>query len=178
MKIINVTINMNRFFTTLSLFLFFAPWVSLRGQNVMLCQEVLASAGKTAKQGNRYFAYTVGEPFISTLSGTGFKATQGFHQPELCKLVSTNNIDLERWRLEVFPNPSVDQINVRFEQAGDARLYLRVYDALGRLVVPDKMVEQPNGSSLDCSAWEAGVFILQFYTLPGSGIATHKLIKL
>ena len=162
--------------------LFVAFFVSLsfqaKSQNYSLCQQVIAAAGKSGQMGNRYYSYTIGEPFITTLSSAGNKLTQGFHQPELCKLVSTQSLELEKWQIEVFPNPTQDFLNIRFAPRADERLYARVYDLLGRPILQQIILDQPDGTQLDCSNWQAGVYFLQLSTVNGSASAVHRFVRL
>ena len=153
-------------------------YLQANAQGNSLCQQVVAAAGKNAQQGNRYFSYTVGEPFILTLSSATQTLTQGFHQPEICKLVATDNIELAPWGIEVFPNPTTDFLTVRFEPQAGERLYAQVYDLMGRMVLTSRTLDQPAGTKLDCSDWQPGIYFLQLTNASGTATATHRLVRL
>lgn len=147
-------------------------------QGLTLCQQVIGAAGKSSQQGNRYFSYTLGEPFIATLSSATSTITQGFHQPELCQIVATQNVDLLQWQIEIFPNPTSDFLNVRFEPVAGARLVAHVYDLLGHCVVPQVALDQPDGTKIDCTGLQAGVYFLQLSNPAGKTSAIHRFIRL
>jgi hypothetical protein len=149
----------------------------LSGQSVTLCRQVLASAGKDGQHDVRYFSYTVGEPFISTLSGTQFKTTEGFHQPELCKVVATENVDLAKWQIEVFPNPTEDYLNIRYSPQTQGHLEASVVDLLGRTVLTTRLLNEPSGATFNCSDWQPGVYMLLLSATDSHAAAVIRFIK-
>lgn len=144
----------------------------------MLCRQVLASAGKDGQHDTRYFSYTVGEPFTSTLSGTLFKTTEGFHQPELCKLVATESLDLAKWQIEVFPNPTENYLSIRYAPQIQGQLEASVVDLLGRPVLTRHALDDPSGATLDCSNWQPGVYMLLLSTTDSHAAAVIRFIKI
>lgn len=167
---------MNRYlFLALSLCL--SSGISL-AQGAETCIQVISSTGLTATQGGLTFSYTVGEPAITTLAGNTRKLTQGFHQPELCKLVSTNNLDLAAWDIEVFPNPTADALTIRFSDEKGAQLRASVFNLLGQVILSDQILTQPDGSRLDLAAWQPGVYILQLQDPATRGVASVRFVRL
>jgi hypothetical protein len=80
------------------------------------------------------------------------------------------------WSLNVYPNPSTDQVTVEV-QAGilEVGLSLEVLDARGRVVHTEKM--QGSGllrHSLNLEGWEPGLYQVRV-TAP-QGTLTHKLV--
>ncbi|MEI6410658.1 MAG: T9SS type A sorting domain-containing protein [Bacteroidota bacterium] len=150
---------------------------NLNGQSAMLCRQVLASAGKDGQHDVRYFSYTVGESFTSTLSGTQFKTTEGFHQPELCKIVATENVDLAKWQIEIFPNPTEDYLNIRYAPQTQGRLEASVVDLLGRTVLSSRTINDPSSAIINCSNWQPGVYILLLTATDSHAAAVIRFIK-
>lgn len=146
-------------------------------QDYQTCIQVISASGKTGTQGGLTFTYTVGESAITTLSGSR-KLTQGFHQPELCMLVSTDDFDLSAWKVEVFPNPTADVLTVRFSDQNSGALRASVFNLLGQVVLSDQMLTQPDGSRIDCAAWQPGVYILRLQDPATRGIASLRFIRL
>lgn len=173
----NYPSTMNRFLPLLiALGAFSGPLFS---QNISLCNQVLASGGKqTVQQGNTW-AWTVGEPVIFTLGPIGnHLLTQGFHQPDLCLPVSTQESSLAEWSIEVFPNPATDRLFVRFSDVSTGDLHARVFDLMGRPVLSDAVLDTPEGTLLDCADWQAGVYFLQLVDARTSATATIRFIRL
>jgi hypothetical protein len=139
--------------------------------------QVIGATGKTGIQAGLTFTYTVGEPVISTLTGNSRKVTQGFHQPEL-GIVSVHNPSLSDWNIEVFPNPTADALTVRFSDEKGGVLHASVFNLLGQPMLTNQLLAQPDGSRLDCSAWQPGVYILQLQDPATLGIASLRFIRL
>ncbi len=167
---------MNRFLL-LALLGYASPIIG-QTQDIGLCYQVLASAGKSAVRAGRYYAYTIGEPFIFTLQGANTHLTQGFHQPEFCLLVSTQALDLADWQIEVFPNPTADFLHVRYSVERSSHLEASVFDVLGQLIVDDVSLAEPDGSLLDCTAWQAGIYFLQLRDPATQAVATVRFVRL
>ncbi|MBV6443113.1 MAG: T9SS C-terminal target domain-containing protein [Haliscomenobacteraceae bacterium CHB4] len=140
--------------------------------------QVISAAGKTGTQGGLTFTYTVGEPVITTLTGDLRKLTQGFHQPELSTVVATDDFDLAAWDIQVFPNPTADVLTVRFSGEKGSLLRANVFNLLGQVVISNQPLTQPDGSRLDCTAWQPGVYILQLQDPATSGVATLRVVRL
>ena len=150
----------------------------IRAQNIEICNQVLGAAGGSTIESGLYYAYTVGEPFILTLKGTGTDLTQGFHQPDLCVPVATSDLDLAAWSIEVFPNPTPDVLHIRYSAGQNGRLEASVFDVLGRLVVGNTPLSTPAGSLLDCGSWQAGLYFLQLRDPATQATATIRFVRL
>lgn len=147
-------------------------------QDYQNCIQVISSAGKYAVQGNLSFSYTIGEPVITTLAGASRKLTQGFHQPELCKVVATFNPDLADWNIEVFPNPTADYLTIRYSDQQSGSLHATVYNLYGQVMIDDQVLSSPGGSSVNCTDWQSGVYILQLKDTATLNVASTRFIRL
>lgn len=167
---------MNRFLYTILFLssLLITPPVSAQ---ISLCHQVISSSGKAVTVGGRSYTYTVGEPFIMTLSANTYKITQGFNQPDLCIPVLTNDLDLAAWNLEVYPNPASDQIHIRYSTEKEGHLDARVFDLLGRTIVQNFSINNPSDTRMDCSAWQAGVYLIQIQDKQTQSSATLRVVK-
>ncbi len=143
-----------------------------------ICNQVIASAGKATVQGGRTYAYTIGEPFIFTLTATSKIITQGFHQPDLCLPVLTNDLDINAWELEIYPNPASNLIHIRYSNEQKGLLSAQVFDLLGRPVMQNIALDQPDDSTLDCSNWQAGVYLIRLQDTRTRSAATVRVIRL
>jgi len=152
--------------------------VAARAQGVQLFNQVVSSSGSTGAQGNYLVSYTVGEPVVSTLSGTANRLTQGFHQPPPGFMVSIYDVNLANWGIEVFPNPSDHFLNIRFATGQTGGLELRVLDLLGRIILANQPLQDPGGTQLDCSAWQPGVYFLQLQSTESAATATVRFIRI
>lgn len=140
--------------------------------------QVISAAGKTGTQAGLTFHYTVGEPIITTLIGDTRIVTQGFHQPELSATVSVNDLNLADWGIEIFPNPTADFLTVRFSDKKIGNLRASVFNLLGQVMLSDYLLNQPQGTQLDCSTWQPGIYILQLQDPSSHAIASSRFIRL
>ncbi len=149
-----------------------------QAQDYQTCIQVISSTGKTATQGGLTFSYTVGEPSITTLAGSSRIVTQGFHQPELCQVVSTHNFDLANWNVEVFPNPTSDFLTVRYSTEKGITLHATVFNLLGQVMLDNRLLAPSTGTQIDCAEWQPGVYILQLKDPVTSNVAALRFIRL
>lgn len=147
-------------------------------QNYSLCMQVIGTTGKAASRDGMHFTYTVGETLTTTLKESGlYKATQGFHQPDVCAVVSTHDVDLASWNIEVFPNPATDRLTIRFDAEKSNALNLSAFTPLGQAVLTHQTLTQPQGSLLDCSQWQPGIYLLLLSDPATGAAATVRVVK-
>lgn len=166
---------MIRFLPYFIVLIFFLP-TALPAQNPDLCIQVLGATGKSTKQNGRYYAYTVGEVVIHTLKGDQRTATQGFHQPDLCLPVATDDLNLEAWNIEVFPNPTEGPLNIRFDAQQSGLLLAAVSDLLGREIFGFRPVVPL--TPLDCSMLQPGIYLLHLVDAETQAATAVKFVKL
>jgi hypothetical protein len=79
-------------------------------------------------------------------------------QIKVKKLVVTGDIDKDEYAADVFPNPSADYIQLRFDSPSEART-VRLTDLTGKVVTlqPAPTVE----SKIDVTALSAGIYLLE-----------------
>jgi hypothetical protein len=166
----------NRLFFILCLILSLAAHTS--AQDYENCAQVIGSTGKFARKGGRTFTYTVGEPVVMTLKSQRYALTQGFHQPDLCISVSTDNLDLATWNIEVFPNPTEQFLTIRYDANNGADLECAVFNLLGQTVVHRHALTTPSGTLLDAGSWQPGVYILRFRDPATDRTAPVRIVRL
>ena len=162
----------------LPIFVCFLLLSSFLPAQIGICNQVIASSGKAVTQGGRSYAYTIGEPFVFTLSANSYKITQGFHQPDLCLPVLTNDLDLAAWGLEIYPNPTAGMIHIRYDAQQKGQLSAEVFDLLGRSVVQDFPIDSPDDTQMDCTGWQPGVYLVRLKDPRTQTAATVRIIRL
>jgi hypothetical protein len=167
---------MNRFLLLLlfSIFLHF----SAAAQQFDVCMNVVASSGGQGIQGNRYIAWTIGEPFTQTIVGAGYAVTQGFHQPDPCGTSFVGTSDLADWGMSLFPNPTDGFALLRFSPEKKGSLLATAFDLLGRPMFENQILSTPEGSVLDASAWPPGVYFIVLQDPASQASAVLRLVRL
>jgi len=95
-------------------------------------QSITASAGGEGKVGGTILAYTVGEPFISTVQSNSTMLTQGFHQPRYG--ITAIKETFLPGTVEVFPNPTDALVQVRLKDISPENIVISLHDAAGRTI--------------------------------------------
>jgi hypothetical protein len=167
----------NRLLFTL-LFLFSVLGVGWAQQDFENCAQVISTSGKFAQRAGKVFFYTVGEPVILTLKNPRYALTQGFHQPDLCVSVSTRDLRLADWQIEVFPNPTADFVTFRFDETQGNTLELSVWNLLGQNILTNYSLNNPQGTTLDCTQWQSGVYIATLRDPKTDSSASIRLVRL
>lgn len=167
---------MNRFFLTFLLPILL--YGTLTAQDYENCAQVIGTTGKFAQRAGKTFFYTVGEPVILTLKSQRYTLTQGFHQPDLCISVATDDLDLAAWQIEVFPNPTTDVITIRFDEIQGSQLILSAFNLLGQSLISGHTLASSSGSVLDCSNWQSGIYILNLRDPKSDKSATIRVVRL
>lgn len=75
------------------------------------------------------------------------------------------------WPIQVFPNPAHDQVRIDLRNGKGT---LEIFDAFGRLVHTQMVVDQPL-MDLDINSYSAGLYIIRYST--NSGVNTMRLVK-
>ncbi|MBC7777795.1 MAG: T9SS type A sorting domain-containing protein [Phycisphaerae bacterium] len=167
---------MNRFLSLFSILFLFS--FSCAAQQFDACMEVVASSGGQGNQGNRYLAWTVGEPFVKTLHGAGYAFTQGFHQPDPCGLNFVSTANLADWGMSLFPNPTEGLLTLRFSPEKKGYLLGSAFDMLGRPMFENQTLASPEGSAIDATAWPPGVYFLLLQDPATQGSATLRIVRI
>jgi hypothetical protein len=157
------------------LFLFFCSFIAF---SQSICIQVVASGGGSGTYNGRNYDWTIGEAVVATLETTGYKFTQGFQQPDVCMAVSTESAEVNEWQLEVFPNPTADVLNIRFAAEKTGQLHATVYHLTGQLMLHQQVLEHPEGTQIDCQAWQAGVYVLQLIDPATRASTSLRFIRL
>lgn len=167
---------MNRFILTTLM------WLSVlyigTAQDATLFNQVIGSTGHIGVQQGQSYAYTVGEVVIVTVGSDNRTLTQGFHQPEQTRIVSVGDPDFANWDISVYPNPVSEALTVRYSTDKGALLTATVVDLVGKVIIQNQPLADPDGSTLDCRSWQPGVYFLILTDPVGRGSSTVRVIRL
>jgi hypothetical protein len=147
-------------------------------QDATLFNQVIGSTGHVGVQQGQSYAYTVGEVVFFTLNSDNRILTQGFHQPEHTRIVSVGGPDFVGWDITVFPNPVSEVLTVQFSSEKGTGLTATVVDLLGKVILHEQPLAEPDGSTLDCRAWQPGVYFLILKDPVSRGSSTVRLVRL
>jgi hypothetical protein len=157
------------------LFTAIALAVCLRAHSQDLPIGVIVSSGGSGSVDGIQLSWTVGEPFVGTLSSNAGSLAQGFFYQTRSLLTAVRAPDLAP-EMRVFPNPATDRLTIEMPTPYGS-YHLRVLDAVGR----ERVSEALTGISektLDISLLPSGAYYLQLRDAGNKTVKTFKLIIL
>ncbi|MCK6648717.1 MAG: T9SS type A sorting domain-containing protein [Bacteroidia bacterium] len=131
-----------------------------------LSPEVISSSGTSMTDGTTTLEWTLGEPVTATLDNTQNTLSQGFHQTNI---FVTNIPNTVVTGLSVFPNPTIDIVNVQFS-SNQKNTVVELYSVEGKLL--EKHAVNSRNLELNLSTYPAGSYFLRI-----NDSDTHKLLK-
>lgn len=151
----------------------------LQGQIRNLDQYVIASAGEVISSSQYSIDFTIGEPIDIVLQNEKYLLIQGYQQPELPKTTSVVDQSF-RNLVQVFPNPTSDNIQVRFNgNLPNNPTIIAMYDSSGRKLKLIELIGELRGESIsiDLKPFPVGHYILHVSDRTEIQFATFKIIK-
>lgn len=105
---------------------------TIRAQSI--APSIINAAGGSATLAGNKYDWSVGEmTMVSTLTGSGVIVTQGILQPFHYVPTSVSDPSFAD-DLQVFPNPAISALNIRYNSAGKGTLSYSLYDMRGSQV--------------------------------------------
>lgn len=155
---------------------------SLKAQQ--LATEVSASAAEEGKiTSDLILSWTIGESSVETYSDGNILVVEGVHQPQI-KITSLQK-STEENQVSVFPNPTVDVINISLKGTASAtgsfatpqKTKAELHDLSGRLVYQAEF--EGDTHKIDAHLLANGAYILYLTTVEqGMLIGSFKIEKL
>lgn len=143
---------------------------------------VLSAGGTSIVKSNTYYAYTIGETFVSTSVGQDFEhyLSQGFHQPWGVYLTNILEIDNEI-SLNVFPNPADDYFDIKIDGTNEHQFTVILVSGAGQEIeVPTENFwsNQETRIRVDIRNLKGGIYILRIHKeFKNQLIGVSKVVK-
>lgn len=172
--------------------LFHAVLASASAQSIE--KMVIAAGGKGLTAGNVKLDFTVGETFINTMSQVNNSITQGFHQPNLyvariadpedttvvfsddiTETLSEQPVIANNFKVEVFPNPATDHINIRMNELNNLKCFMFLSDTSGKLIEIKQLSQSE--SRIEFSTLPNGNYLVTVKSEDGLINESFKIIK-
>ncbi len=161
--------------------IFFLIFISskITCQTILPCCDVLATTGSSAEKQGVFYAWTVGETAIFTVSNSVVTFSQGFHQPDLCKPEIISAPDLpDNFTIEIFPNPTPSRLNIHFSGDALTQFNFQIFNVLGKKIGQNGQVFSDQNFEMDCSNFPPGPYFLKLKTPSGKSVGTFRFVKI
>lgn len=168
---------------------------SLSIQAQSLQRNVIASSAINSTVSTIRLTSTVGEAVTSTLTQSNYKITQGFQQgkitvariatiekskeienPESTSNRIENNLDENKFKVSVYPNPASEYINIKLEEMSEGNLMMHLTDLTGRMIAARTLSSIE--TRLEFNSIASGKYILNITSEDGKVNESFKIVKL
>lgn len=137
-------------------------------------QQVISSAGASGTIPGYQLSWTVGEPVISTLTGTNAILTQGFHQSKLV-VTSLDKFQFSTMKFSVYPNPTEDFLFLKTDGNLKFTPLYSIYDVQGKQILSGKI--NKDIVSIEMQNNVSGIYFLKTYSDKGDLLQSFKILK-
>ncbi len=149
--------------------------LSVTGYSQELTPQIIASSGGSYETNGIILSWTLGEPVTETFSSGDITLTQGFHQGDIT-VTSTNTEEFTDMKVNVYPNPAGEFVNIDIEGKGSEILTVELFTLSGEKVLIKKDFITEKYQQLQLKDLPAGTYILKI--MNNDKMKTYKIVKL
>lgn len=140
----------------------------------MKAQNGTVSSGGDASATQGSVAFTIGQPFYTTSTGTNGSVAQGVQQPfEIQEVLGTELFSI-KLKMLAYPNPTTDVLNLSIEESELSGMSYQLIDFNGRLIKSSTISNQ--STAIPMTEYQKAIYILNV-TQNNTIIKTFKIIK-
>ncbi|MFK7925704.1 MAG: T9SS type A sorting domain-containing protein [Bacteroidia bacterium] len=144
---------------------------------VTLERQVVASTGNQSTSGNVSISSTVGEAVSTYLISGSLSLSQGFQQADL-GTVGIEELPEVVVDYTIYPNPTADELHIRFQTEKMASLQVRLFDMNGRALEGFSRHLEGNGqleTSFSLVNLPSAIYMVSILDAEGQVLVSHKV---
>ena len=122
-------------------------------------QNNTVSAGADAEGSNGSVSYSIGQVVYTSASGINGSINQGVQQPYDYDVIT--GIEHTEIELNLYPNPTLGQVNLTIADSRTQEYSLSLFDASGRLIMQNSQLNGLNSFSME--SYAAGAYTLSVF---------------
>lgn len=139
---------------------------------------VIANGGGKISNSNVQMSYTTGEAVTGRISNGTVIFSEGFQQSSAGITVSITEKPFDNLKVQVFPNPSKDLINISLDNKMADEVIFQLYDVNGVLLFWDKCSDLKIEKQISLTSFVGNTFLLKISTTAEKQPGTFKIQKL
>lgn len=144
------------------------------GFSFVNAQNGIASSGGDVSATQGSVAYSVGQPFYTTSTGTNGSVAQGVQQPfEIQEVLGTDLFSIQL-KMLAYPNPTSDVLNLAIEENELSDMSYQLIDFNGKVIKSSPISHQ--STTIPMAAYQKAIYMLTV-TQNNTIIKTFKIIK-
>ena len=122
-------------------------------------QNNTVSAGADAEGSNGSVSYSLGQVVYTSATGINGSINQGVQQPYDYDVIT--GIEHTEIELNLYPNPTLGQVNLTIADSRTQEYSLSLFDATGRLIMQNSQLNGLNSFSME--SYAAGAYTLSVF---------------
>ena len=122
-------------------------------------QNNTVSAGADAEGSNGNVSYSIGQVVYTSATGINGSINQGVQQPYDYDVIT--GIEHTEIELNLYPNPTLGQVNLSIADSRTQEYSLSLFDATGRLIMQNSQLNGLNSFSME--SYAAGAYTLSVF---------------
>ena len=158
------------------LFLFLCTIITYPSIAQTLSSEGIFASGDYFSNGFAQLSWTIGDAQTSTLKQPDLVLTQGFLQPNFTVTGINQISDNEEIKVDVFPNPVDDILNLKFSSKTESKLYISLYSLDGKKIYDEKFNTSNNSAEILFTPYQSGYYILKVSSEDQTFLKTYKIL--
>jgi len=131
----------------------------------------LGTSAQHAKTQSIQLSWSVGEPFVQTVSVASMQLTEGVQQANL--RIKRITPESPNFQVKLFPNPTDGKVNIHLEEGLEENIKIQVFNANGNLVQNLEGVSKT--SILDIANFPSGLYFVK--VIQANDFQTFSIIK-
>ena len=144
--------------------------------NAQVMQEVIASSGGCNTSSGVSLSWTLGETIVPTLKSQdgALVLTHGFQQKLIVTAIDETINELVK--IKIYPNPTSEMVNIRFDSPVEEEFVLNILDAQGKIIKTDKIELAMSEKQINFQDIPSGIYYIRL--ISGKHINVYKIVKL
>lgn len=138
-------------------------------------RAVVATAGQHNKTSSVQLSSTIGEAAVNFLKVNGISLCQGFQQITIQVSTDVSSEELVRMDVKIFPNPTMNYLNVDIGYNTGEQLSLYICDITGKTLQTIENIG--NNEKIDVTTFATGTYVLTLRKGSGETIGQYSVIK-
>lgn len=152
-------------------------FIAAQVQAQSISKQVIGSSGESITNGTYTINFTAGESIVGMIQngatiGQGFWA-EIFNDNTLSVTTPTDFVD----QINLYPNPVVNYLNIRFKKNESVNYQLQLFDINGKQIIKTSLNSQNNNHKLDVSLLSNGIYVLSISSVETNYKKSFKIIK-
>ena len=140
-------------------------------------REVVEVGGGYTTTDNVHLSFSIGEVVTKTNRNHNVILTQGFEQGRITLVLGVDEVG-NKLKINAYPNPVIDIINLEMNKRSFIDLSLRVYDLQGVLMIKRPIFTDNVQEQINIGQFQPGIYQFALFSSDEKLVESFKILKL